>query len=135
MKKPGRQLYALRKLKGCGVPERDIVQVYCSLLRSVMEYAPVAFSNLPQYLSSALQKVQKRTLAVIFPEVDDEEALAQSGSCSLESRRVEACVRFIRNIQPGNPLYPLMTSMVAPRSCSYSLRSAKHASPVAVYTD
>ena len=92
---------------------------------------PVVFSNLPQYLLSALEKVQKRALAIIFPELDYEEALVQSGLRSLESRRVEACVRFIHNIQPGNPLVPppLVTSMVAPRSCCYSLRSAKHAKP------
>ena len=127
MKKAGRRFYALRKLKGCGVPEGDIVQVYCSLVRSIMEYASVVFSNLLQYLSYAWEKVPKRALAVIFPELDYEDALAQSGLCSLEFRSVEACVRFIHNIQPGNPLYPLMTSMVAPRSFSYSLRSAKHA--------
>ena len=91
---------------GCGVPERDIVKVYCSLVRSIMEYASVVFSNLPQCFSSVLEKVQKRALAMIFLELDYEEALAQSGFCSLESRRVEACVRFIHNIQPGNPLYP-----------------------------
>ena len=135
MKKAGRRFYALRKLRGCGVPEGDIVQVYCSLVRSIMEYASVVFSNLLQYLSYAWEKVPKSALAVIFPELDYEDALAQSGLCSLESRRVEACVWFIHNIQPGNPLYPLMTSMVAPRSFSYSLRSAKHANPVAVNTD
>ena len=35
-----------------------------------MEYASVVFSNLPQYLSSALEKVQKHALAIIFPELD-----------------------------------------------------------------
>ena len=87
---------------------REILFRYinCYLVRSIMEYASVVFSNLPRYLSYALEKVQKRDKAIIFPELDYEDALAQSGLCSLESRRVEACVRFIHNIQPGNPLYP-----------------------------
>lgn len=31
MRKAGRRVYALRKLKSCGVPEGDIVQVDCCL--------------------------------------------------------------------------------------------------------
>ena len=58
----------------------------------------VFFSNPPQFLSYALDKVQKRALAIIFPELDYEDALAQSGLCSLESCRVDTCVRFIHNI-------------------------------------
>ena len=37
IKKSNRRLYALRKLKSCGVQEGELVAVYCSLLRSVLE--------------------------------------------------------------------------------------------------
>ena len=43
IKKSNRRLYALRKLKACGVQDGELVAVYCSLLRSVLEYATVVF--------------------------------------------------------------------------------------------
>ena len=43
LKKANRRLYALRQLKRCGVLPADIVKVYCSLVRSVVEYASVVF--------------------------------------------------------------------------------------------
>ena len=66
IKKLNRRLYALRKLKACGVQDGELVAVYCSLLRSVLEYVSVVFANLPQYLCKALERVQKRALRIIF---------------------------------------------------------------------
>ena len=38
--------------------------VHCSLIRSIVEYTSVVFANLPRYLSDALERVQKRALAI-----------------------------------------------------------------------
>lgn len=47
-RKASRRGYALRKLNACGVLEGDIVQVYCCLVRPIMEYAASGvFSHLP----------------------------------------------------------------------------------------
>ena len=45
----------------------DSVMVYCSLVRSILEYACVVFAPLPQYLSDSLERIKKRALAIIFP--------------------------------------------------------------------
>ena len=88
IKKSNRRLYALRKLKAFGVSERDLVAVYCSLIRSVLEDASVVFANLPQYLCVALERVQKRFLAIIFDTgLSYEDALANACLICLEARR------------------------------------------------
>ena len=53
--KSNRRPYALRKLKVCGVQDGELLAVYCSLLRSVLEYASVVFANLSQYLCMAVE--------------------------------------------------------------------------------
>ena len=40
VKKANRRLYALRLLKKCKVPSADIVDIFCALIRSILEYAP-----------------------------------------------------------------------------------------------
>ena len=47
--KANRRLYALRKLKKCGIAPSDIVTVYCSIVRSVLEYAPCVLGSLRTY--------------------------------------------------------------------------------------
>ena len=61
------RLYALRVLKKCGLSMQDLTAVYCSLIRSVLEYACVVFTNLPQYISHAPESIQKRALGIIAP--------------------------------------------------------------------
>ena len=62
--------------------------MYCSLLRSVLEYASVVFANLPQYLFMAVERVQNRALRIIFgSDLSNEDALARAGLLSLEARR------------------------------------------------
>ena len=39
VKRANKRLYALRLLKKSGLPHTDLVQIYCSLIRSVVEYA------------------------------------------------------------------------------------------------
>ena len=58
IKKANRRLYALRQLVRARVIASDIVTIYCSLVRSVLEYASVVFANLPAYLEDAIEFVQ-----------------------------------------------------------------------------
>ena len=43
---------------------QDLLAVYRSLIRSILEYASIVFANLPQYLSNALENIQKSTLGL-----------------------------------------------------------------------
>ena len=94
-KKANRRLYALRVLKKCGLSMQNLTAVYCSLIRSVLEYTCVVFANLPQYLSNALESIQKRALGIIGPNACYEQALSISGLTSLRDRIDPTCKRFV----------------------------------------
>ena len=126
IKKANRRLYALRTLKKCGVPTSDLITVYCSLIRSVIEYASAVFANLPKYLSDALEGIQKRSLRIILLNLHYDEALILSGLPSLEGRRATACESFMRNLKPSNPVFGLAMSGRVTTVHSYSLRSCRN---------
>ena len=79
--KASKRLYALRLLRNSGVACADLVSIYCTLIRSVLEYAaprPV-WAALPLYLDNLIESVQCKALRIIFPAVDYNSALYQSG--------------------------------------------------------
>ena len=117
MRKANRRLYALRKLKRSGVPPLEIVKVYCSLVRSTIEYASVVFSNIPDYLQDDIERIQKRALRIIFRQ-----ALSEAGISTLASRRHDACVKFIDNVRFNNAVFKLVASRVNNRSNRYPKR-------------
>ena len=60
--------YMLYQLKRPGIRQTDLVNVYVSVVRPVLEYAcPVWHTNLPKYLSDNIEMIQKRELKSIFP--------------------------------------------------------------------
>ena len=104
----------------------DIITVYCSLTRSVIEYASAVFANLPKYLSDAFEGIQKRALRRILPNLHYDEALILSGLPSLEDRRAAACESFMRNLKASNPVFGLAMSGRVTTVHSYSLRSCRN---------
>ena len=63
---------------------QDLLAVYCSLIRSILEYASIVFANLPQYLSNALENIQKSALGIIVPSMPYSQALHLTGLPSLQ---------------------------------------------------
>ena len=60
--KAGKRLYMLYQLKRAGITQKDLVSVYVSVVRPVLEYAcPVWHTNLPQYLSDNIEVIKKGT--------------------------------------------------------------------------
>ena len=127
MKKANRRL--LCQLRRCGVSAHDSVMVYCSLVRSILEYACIVSDALPQYLSDSLERVQKRALAIILPGSTYNEALNLAGISTLQDRRSAACHEFIVQLNPNNPVYKLIAGRLESTSASahYSLRSRDRA--------
>ena len=71
-----------------GVNQRDIVMIYCAVIRSVLEYAcPVWHSGLTTSQSTDIERVQKRCLRLIYPDHSYREALVISGLERLSDRR------------------------------------------------
>ena len=67
----------------------------CALIRSVLEYAVPEWAALPLYLDNLIESVQQKALRIIFPAVNYNSALYQSGLKTLNERRKEICTNFI----------------------------------------
>ena len=78
-KKAVKRLYGLRVLKKAGMSTGDFVSVYCSIVRSTVEYTSPAWAALLQYLSNMLESVQKQAMRVFFPGFLYEDALDLAG--------------------------------------------------------
>ena len=58
----------LRQLKRSGISQSDLVTVYVSVVRPILEYAcPTWHANLQNYLYDNIEMMQKRSLKYIFP--------------------------------------------------------------------
>ena len=68
MRKAGKRIYMLYQLKRAGVNQADLVTIYISVVRPVVEYTcPVWHTNLTIYLSDNIEMIQKRAEKAIFP--------------------------------------------------------------------
>ena len=86
--KASKRLYILRVLKGAGVFPSDLLNVYFALIRSVLEYCCVTWSDgLPLCLSDKIERVQKRALRILFPIPHYNDALSLCKITRLDARR------------------------------------------------
>ena len=69
VKKGSKRLFAIRALKKCRLTDRQLILVYCSIIRSVLEYASPTWADLTQYLSGQIESIQKRAIKIIFPSL------------------------------------------------------------------
>ena len=63
--KASKKLYALRLLKRAGVQEQDMLKVFRSSVRSILEYAVPVWQDIPDHLSDRIESVQKRACKII----------------------------------------------------------------------
>ena len=102
VKKAGKRLYMLYQLKRAGITQKDLVSVYVSVVRPVLEYAcSVWHTNLPQYLSDNIEVIQKRALKCIFPGLGYEEILRRVNLDTLNVRRDSICQKYFDKIKVG----------------------------------
>ena len=79
-RRASKRFYLLRQLKRAGIDILDLVHIYCSCIRSTVEYACQLFhSSLPKFLSEEIERIQKRAMRVIFHGISYSSAHAESG--------------------------------------------------------
>ena len=72
VKRACKHLYALRVLVKSGLSSQEVLQVYCSLVRSVLEYASPVWAGLPDYLSDLrLFKIRNLEFCINWPNYSD----------------------------------------------------------------
>ena len=92
-------LYCLVHLKREKVPKKEIVQFYCTCIRPVLEYAaPVFHHSLPQYLVDELERVQQRSLEIIYKGENYSKCLQYSRTDTLVNRRQMLCSKLFDSI-------------------------------------
>ena len=124
VKKGSKRLHAIRARKKCGLTDRQLILVYCSIIRSVLEYACPAWAGRTQYLSDQIESIQKRALKVIFPSRCYGDVLKKSGSILLCQRREDAWITFLRRSYPSSDLLRNLVPQVA-HTRPYALRTGE----------
>ncbi len=121
--KASKRLYVLYQLKRAGVSQRDLLRVYLSVIRPVVEYAcPVWHTNLPGYLSDSIEVVQQGALRTIYPGVSYSEAMEKSSMQTLFDRREELCKKYFTGLKRQD--HKLHHLLPPSRSVPYPLRDA-----------
>ena len=85
--KATKRLYGLRILKKSDLSPSDLVSVYCSTIRSVLEYASPVWAALSAYLNDLLEQVQRKALYIVFPDRCYSDALHLADLELLSDRR------------------------------------------------
>ena len=86
--KASKRLYFLRLLKRSGVDRYSLLTVFTTCIRPVLEYGCQAWSyGITQYLSDEIERIQKRALRIIHPDLSYRESLEATLLPSLSQRR------------------------------------------------
>ena len=104
VKKGSMRLYAIRALKKCRLTDRQLILVYCIIIRSGLEYASPVWAGFTQYLSGQIESIQRRALKIIFPSLCYEDVLKKSGLILLHQRREDACRTFLKRSYSSSDL-------------------------------
>ena len=105
--KASKRLYFLRLLKRANISPTEIIEVYNSIIRSLLEYAcEIWHPGLTKQQSNKLEMIQKRAFSIAFPENGYRDALQLTGNPSLHDRREKQCQKFFLDIcDPNHKLH------------------------------
>ena len=110
IKRANKRLYFFVLLKRARVPADDIINFYCTTIRPVLEYCAQIFHHaLPAYLSDDIERVQRRALSIISPELSYHDSSDRHGLASLYDRRMKLCTDLFLSVSnPSHKLYNLL---------------------------
>ena len=97
VRKASTRLYFLRQLKKSHVAKRELLLLYITCIRSTLEYGcPLFHRDLPSYLYEDLERLQKRAMKIIYPELSYAKALELSGRLTLYENKKDNCGKVVR---------------------------------------
>ena len=109
VKYSNKRLYYLRVLKQCGAPPASLAKVYTTVVRPALEYTTPVWQNIPDFLSCKIESIQKRTMCIIFPLMNYNEALNALNLTTLCERGTHLCQVYIDRLRHENhPLHLLL---------------------------
>ena len=106
IKRANQRLYCLTMLRRAKVSAKDIVSIFCSKIRPVLEYAsPVWHPGLTNEQSNAIEHIQERALRLAYPTLEYEDALKAADIPTLTERRDMHCkALFVKMQHPQDKL-------------------------------
>lgn len=127
--KASQRLHYLRILRRSGYSDKDLIQIYISRIRSILDYAcQVWHPGLTQYLAHDLERVQIRAMGIIRPDLTYWQALETYNLQDLDERRTKLCNITYNSIkQPDNIIHNLLPDV---RPNTYNIRSHKQRLPI-----
>ena len=97
--KAGKRVYMLYQLKRAGIGQHDLVTIYVSVIRPVIEYAcPVWHTNLNKHLTESIETVQKKALTCIYPGNEYADILCLTNLPCQKERRDSLCTKYFKKI-------------------------------------
>ena len=100
VKRAQQRLFFLNMLRRARVSPRDVVQIYCSKVRPVLEYAcPVWHGGITTEQSDSIEHVQERAMRIAYPDMDYELALQEANIPTLRERRHNQCKDLFMKMQ------------------------------------
>ena len=121
--KASKRIFVVYQLVRSGLCANDVIDVYCSLIRSVLEYAcPVWHCGLTKGQSDEIDGVQRRCLKILFPDLSYKDALQITELELLSLRRESQVCKLFNEIKSkGHVLNNLLPANNVDNS-SYRLR-------------
>ena len=104
---------------------QDLIHIYLTLIRPVLEYCCAVWSNsIPVYLSEKIEKVQKRVMRIVFPDLHYTDALSVAKCDRLDERRLKLCLKVLSNIKHPNSRLNHLLPPTRQESTSMNLRNS-----------
>ena len=100
------RLWLMRRLKQLGANNKELIDVYCKQVRSVLEFGAVVWHpSLTQINTNDIERVQKSAIAIILGKNDlsYENSLLLVGLEKLTKRRESLCLHFARKSLKSHP--------------------------------
>ena len=101
--KARKRVFLIYQLKRAGIGQCDLVRIYISVIRPVVEYAcPAWHTNLPKYVSDNIELIRKRSMKTIFPGCSYDDILEKTNLPTLHDRRTTLCSAYFNKMNTTN---------------------------------
>ena len=94
--------------------EQDMLKVFRSSVRPILEYAVHVWQDIPDYLPDRIESVQKRAFIIIYPNSSPSQGLSLANETTLSNRRELLCRKFMAEMTDtrDHPLSCLVSTAV-----------------------
>ena len=124
IRKASKRLYIIHQLRKAGYCTKELVAIYCSLVRPILEYAAPVWAARPSHLSDSIETIQRRAMRIIFPNtISYSSALEAANLDPLYKRRADICEKFVSKNKQSGPLKSILNSVTHSVAHGYNLGS------------